>query len=75
MQNFSCGVYVTLNEMAIQSSMWLKAAFQVDDIAGLPVAEGCFPEGFLYGSYPEFGPCDCFYGEAGAIMGDALVNL
>ena len=68
-------VDVSLDDMAVEPAIHDQASFEVDEIAGLPLAEVAFFEGFFDG-------CDAvevvllfFHGEADAVVGDALIDF
>jgi hypothetical protein len=63
-----------LHKMPIQPAAHGKAAFQVDRLAGLPLAQLCFLEGFLDGSNAILAVFYLFNGQAGSIMAYALVG-
>jgi hypothetical protein len=66
---------VTLDDMAVEPAVHDEASFEVDEIAGLPVAEVAFFEGFFYGGDAVEVVLLFFHGETDAVMGDALIDL
>ncbi len=68
------GVYVSLDDMAVEAAVHDQASFEVDEVSGLPVAEiGLFECFFNRGDAVE-GILYFFDGEASAVVGYALVN-
>ena len=68
-------VDVSLDDMAVEAAVHDQASFEVDEIAGLPLAEAAFFEGFFDGRYAVEIVFLFFHGEADAVMGDALVDF
>ena len=67
------GVDVTLNDMAVESAVHEEASFQVDEVAGFPVAQIGLFQGFPDGGHAVEIVFELFDGEADAVVGDALV--
>ena len=69
------GIDVTLDDMAVEPAVHDHTAFQVDEVPGLPGIEAGLLEGFFDGGH-SVGIGQYFFDrEAGAVMGDALVDL
>jgi hypothetical protein len=64
---------VSLDDMAVETSIHCQASFEVDEVAGLPVAQIGLAKRFVNGGYLV----DVFLygldGEAGAVMRDTLI--
>jgi hypothetical protein len=70
-----CCVDMALNDMAVEAAVHDEASFEVDGIAGLPMAEVAFFEGFFDGGDAVEIVLLFFDREANAVMGDALIDL
>ena len=68
-------VDVTLDDMAVEPAVHDHASFEVDEVAGLPLAEVALFQGFFDGGHAVEVVLLFFDGEADPIMGDALVDL
>ena len=76
---------MSLDDVAVEAAVHLHASFQVDEVSGLPVVEVGLVEGLFDGGDAVCGPgaigvggvgeADFFYGEADAVVGNALVDL
>jgi len=69
------GIDVTLDNMAVEPAVQEHTSFEVDEVAGLPggevgLLEGLSDGGHAVGVFPHL-----LDGEAGAVVGDALVDL
>jgi len=69
------GIDVTLDDMAVEPAVHDHTAFQVDEVPGLPGIEAGLLEGFFDGGHAVGIGQYFFDREAGAVMGDALVDL
>jgi hypothetical protein len=69
------GVDVTLDDMAVEPAIHDHAAFEVDEDAGLPGIEVGLLEGLFDGGHAVGVIFYFLDSEAGAVMGDALVDL
>jgi len=69
------GIDVPLDDMPIEAAIHDHATFEIDEAAGLPVPEVCFFQGFIYGGNAVEVVADGFNGQAGAVVGYALVDL
>ena len=69
------GVYVALDDVAVEAAVHQEASFQVDEVAWLPVGQVGLFQGLLDGGYAVEAVCAFFHCEADAVMGNALVNF
>jgi len=67
------GIYMALNNMAIEPAIHDHTAFQVYEVAFLPVPDIAFLERFGNGGNPVAVVLQGFYREAHAVMGNTLV--
>ena len=63
------GVDVSLDDMAVETAVHDEASFQIDEVAGLPVAEVGFFKGFFDGGDAVEVVFYFFDGEANAVVG------
>ncbi len=68
------GIDMALDDVTVEPAVHAEASFEVDDVAGLPVAEGAFFEGFLDGGDAVTFVADFFHRQADAVMGETLVD-
>ena len=68
-------VDVSLDDMPVEPAVHDHASFEIDEIAGLPLAEVALFEGFFDGRYAVEVVFLFFHGKADAVMGDALINF
>ena len=68
-------VDMALNDMAVEPAVHNQASFEVDEVAGLPLAKVAFFEGFFDGRYAVEVVFLFFHGEADAVMGDTLIDF
>jgi hypothetical protein len=68
-------VYMALDDMAIEAAVEGHAAFEVDEVIGLPGVKVGFIQGLEDGGYAVGIVPGFFYGQADAVVGDALVDL
>jgi hypothetical protein len=68
-------VDMSLDDMAVEPAVHDHTSFEVDEVAGLPIAEAAFFEGFFDGRHAVEIVFLFFHGEADAVMGDALIDL
>jgi len=69
------GIDMALDDMAVEATVHDQASFQVDEVAGLPVAEIGLFEGFVNGGDLVKTILHGLDGQADAIMRDALVRF
>jgi len=63
-----CGVHMALDDMAIEPAIHHQASFEVDEVAGLPVAEVALFERFFDGGDAVQVVFLFFHGQADAVM-------
>jgi hypothetical protein len=68
-------VDVSLDDMAVEPAVHDHTSFEVDEVAGLPLAKVALFEGFFDGGHAVEIVFLFFHGEADAVMGDALIYL